>query len=390
MSILFMCLPSFGVARRVMKKIKSIKPIVVSFFSGLLAVSISTSIAAEVYGAGAIIEPFVEARSFTYSENMPIDAFDNEFEGEWPDEGSYEFTHNKYRVGLKSHGFELSYFQREDYFFRTVGDTFDLIYMDENDIDFPLNQVFDVFLHVQKVDLTGGTLGYRFAPSPELELYFAGSYFESEDVLYGQIEGQVWQTESRPRADLVVDYIYTEEYLLDRPLTPPASGYGYGFDMSLAWQIMPTIELQIELEDVMGRIDWKHAPHTQMVMVSDRNRVDELGNPYKVPTLSGRHGFIDRTQVLPTHNTFRLAYSLHEHYVLTIERETYDKVNFNRLLAAVTPVTWFEAEIGYDLDAKTLSLGFWTPYASMLLATDDFDLKKSKNIRFEFALSYAF
>lgn len=336
------------------------------------------------------LTPFLEARSFTYSENMPIDAFDNDFNGEWPAEGNYEFTHNKYRAGLKYRGFELSYFQRQDYFFRTVSDTFNLIYRDQNDIDFPVDEVFDVYLNVQKVELTGMTLGYRFSPIPELNLYIAGSYFESDDVLDGQIEGQIWQEGDLPKGDLVVDYIYTEDHLFDRPLTDPASGYGRGVDIGIVWALTSSVTFEAEMEDLVARIHWKHAPHSSAVMVSNREREDENGLRFRVPTLQARHGFRDRTQVLPTHNTFRLAYRLHEFYTFTLEHETYDRVDFKRLLFAVSPVEWFKAEAGLDISGNTFSVAFWTPYASMLVATDDFDLKQSNNIRLEFALSYAF
>ena len=328
------------------------------------------------------VNPFVSARSFTYSENMPLEAFDNDFQGDFPDDGSYEFTHNKYALGIGYRGVEVSFFQRQDYYFRTVGDTFNLVYLDQNDIDFPVDEFFDVYLNVQQVDATGVTLGYRFSPLPALELYVAGSYFESDDVLYGEIAGRLWQTERRPYADLVVDYVYTEEVLLDRPLTDPASGYGYGFDLGLAWQLHEDWHFSALFEDVSGRINWKHAPHTEAVMVSNRDRVDENGVSYKVPALSGKHGFKDIKQTLPVHSQFKLTYQ-YQNLLFSAEQETYDKVRFTRTLLGYKPISWFKVEGGYDFKSYTKSLEFWTPYLSLLVATDKFDLKQSKNVRME-------
>ena len=193
------------------------------------------------YGAYSGLKVFVSAQSFTYSENMPIEAFDNKFEGDFPNDGNYALTYNRYGAGIGFAGIELGFFERKDYFFRTVSDTFDLVYMDQNDIDFPINQLFYVYLHVQAVEASGVNFGYRFKPAPELELYVGGTYFESQDALYGSMAGTILDDGSRPRGDLIVDYIYTEEYLLDRPLTPPASGYGYGFDVLMAWQALPNV-----------------------------------------------------------------------------------------------------------------------------------------------------
>ncbi|HEY7774529.1 MAG TPA: hypothetical protein VIC26_15195, partial [Marinagarivorans sp.] len=313
---------------------------------------------------------------------MPLKAFDNDFEGDYPVDGNYEFTHNKYFVGGGYRGVELSFFQRQDYYFRTVGDTFNLIYLDQNDIDFPLDEYFDIYLHVQQVDTSGLTFGYRFSPLPELELYVAGNYFESDDVLYGEIAGRLWQTESRPYADLVVDYIYTEDVLLDRPLTAPASGYGYSFDLGMVWQFHHDWRFETKFEDVSGRINWKHAPHTEAVMVSDRDRIDEYGRPYRVPTLSGQHGFKDRTQTLPVHSQFKLSYQFQK-VIFSAEQETYDKVRFNRALMGYSPISWFRVEGGYDFKSYTKSLEFWTPYVSLLVGTNKFDIKESKNVRME-------
>lgn len=335
------------------------------------------------------LKPFVHARTFSYSENMPLEAFDNDFEGEFPRSGRYEFTHNLVEAGIAYRGFELSAFTRQDYYFRTIDDTFNLIYIDQNDWDWPLDQVFDVYLHVQKVEANGGKFGYRFQPDPSLELYAAAKYFESDDVLYGQLEGRIWETERRPYADLVLDYIYTEDSLLDRPLTAPASGYGHGFDLGLSWDINDRFSVDVLLEDVNARFKWKHAPHTSAVMVSDRNRIDENGNPYKLPTLAGKHDFVDRTQVLPRHNWGRLTYKF-ERWRLIAEQETYDRVRFNRLLAGFSPIHWFEVEAGFDFKSDAISLKFWTPYISLLLGTDEFDLKQSRNIRMELMLQYAF
>ncbi len=328
------------------------------------------------------INPILTARSFTYSENMPLEAFDNNFQVSPPADGSYEFTHNKYSAGIGYRGVEVSFFQRQDYYFRTVGDTFNLIYFDQNDIDFPVGDFYDVYLNVQQVDASGGTLAYRFSPLPNMELYIAGSYFESDDVLYGEITGRLWQTERRPYADLVVDYVYTEEVLLDRPLTDPASGYGYSFDFGVSWQLHEDWHFSALFEDVSGRINWRHAPHTEIVVVSDRNRIDENGRAYKVPTLSGQHGFKEITQTLPVHTQFKLTYQ-YQRFLISTEQETYDKVRFTRALFGYKPISWFKVESGYDFKSYTKSLEFWTPYLSLLVATDKFDLKQSKNVRME-------
>ncbi len=328
------------------------------------------------------------ATSFTYTENMPIDAFLNDFKGDYPVDGKYAFTHNQAFIGFGYSGVEFEVFSRLDYFFRTNYDTFKLIYMDKNKIDFPINEVFDAYLHVQQIEGEGARLGYRFNLDKNIEVYLGGSYFESQDALYGFIEGQIWQDTDRPRGDLESDYIYNKEYILKRPLTPPGSGYGYGFDVDIKWQLTDALIFNAEFNDIAGRIDWKHAPHTTLVMVSDRNRIDEHGKPYKVPTLSGRHDFVERTQPLPLHHVLSMDYRFARPYVVSFERETYDRLSFTRLLASYQPARWFRVEVGHDFDSDANSLELWTPYASLLLATDSINEKQAKNARAELRFGY--
>ncbi|MDZ7922678.1 MAG: DUF5723 family protein [Marinagarivorans sp.] len=231
-------------------------------------------------------------------------------------------------------------------------------------------------------------LGYRFNLDKNIEVYFGGSYFESQDALYGFIEGQIWQDTDRPRGDLASDYIYNKEYILKRPLTPPGSGYGYGFDVDIKWQLTDDLTFNAEFNDIAGRIDWKHAPYSNIVMVSDRNRIDENGKPYKVPTLSGQHGFVERTQPLPLHHVLSMDYRFRQPYVVTFERETYDRLSFTRLLASYQPARWFRVELGHDFDSYANSLELWTPFASLLLATDSINEKHAKNARAELRFGY--
>ena len=65
-------------------------------------------------------------------------------------------------------------------------------------------------------------------------------------------------------------------------------------------------------------------------------------------------------------------------------------MRFNRLLVGFSPISWFEVESGFDFKSDAISLKFWTPYVSLLLGTDEFDLKQSRNIRMELMLQYAF
>ena len=332
---------------------------------------------------------FATAKSITYSENMPIDAFDNDFSGGEPREGSHALTFNEYAVGFRYKGWEVAKVQRFDYFFNFNSETFDIFYNDANDIDFIQDEIFNVDLDVSKVEMEGVRFGYRWEPSPALKLYLAVNYFEADDVLYGAIEGNIWQGNTRLVGDLNLNYYYTEDVVFDRTLTDPASGYGYSFDFSASWQVTQRVLVDVAVYDVVGRINWKHAPYTRAEMVSDRNRVDDEGRAYKVPTLSAREGFTETIQALPVHQYLSVAYDVGHDLTVTAEYERFDEVGFRRLYCGYKPWSWFEVTSGFDFKSRAKSLEFWTPYFSLLAASDRTDLKQSRNVRVDLVLQYS-
>ena len=83
-----------------------------------------------------------------------------------------------------------------------------------------------------------------------------------------------------------------------------------------------------------------------------------------------------------------MDYRFTQPYTVTFERETYDRLSFNRLLTSYQPSRWFKVEVGHDFDSNANSLELWSPYASLLLATDSINEKQAKNARAELRFGY--
>lgn len=345
-------------------------------------------------GSGA----YIHVDSHTYSENMPIDAFDNDFQGDTPREGEHAFTFNQYELGVVYDDWFIARTQRFDYFFTFNRDTFDLFYLDGNGIDIPLNVAYDVYLDVQKVETEGVKFGRAWKLSPEVSLRTAVNYFEADDILYGELKGRIWQSPSRIRGDLDLDYMYMEDVVLDRPQISPftgedigsgVTGHGHSFDVSAYWQY-DLWRVEVDFFDISGRIDWKNAPYTTATMVSNRNRVDENGNPYKVPTLTSKEWFRDATQVLPTRRRAQVEWGGWHNMTFSAEHQQIDQVKFNRVYMGYQPYSWFKVRGGFDFRSSEKSIELWTPYFSLLAGTDRTDLKQSRNIRLNLSLGYYF
>lgn len=363
-------------------------------FLGLFSQSVS-ALAMPPWLEGAGI--YGHARSLTYSENMPIDAFDNDFEGEPPRDGNQAFSFNRYEYGFAYRDWYIARVKRFDYFFSFNSETFEIFYMDGNDIELPINVAYNAYLDVQKVDTEGFKVGRRWEVTDYLTLNTGLNYFEGDDVLYGSIEGRIWQSPTRIRGDLELNYIYTEDQVFDRPVIDPftgidtsknITGHGYSFDLAAYWQV-DRWRVALEWFDVAGRIDWKRVPYTRATMVSNRNKIDENGNPYRVPTLTAREGIGERTQVLPIRRRAEVEWGPWHLMTFAAEHEQVDRVRFNRVYWGVKPLSWFKVRGGYDFRSQKKSLEFWTPYCSLMVGSDRTDLKQSRNIDVSLSLQYA-
>ena len=74
------------------------------------------------------LELFLRANSFAFSEAMPVAQLIDELTGAPPNKGDIAFTYNKSELGVALNDFEISFFQRYDYYIEFSPDTIDLWY----------------------------------------------------------------------------------------------------------------------------------------------------------------------------------------------------------------------------------------------------------------------
>ena len=161
---------------------------------------------------------YLTLSSISYSEPAPIDQMINNLEGAPVDNGDFAFTHNQIEVGFKKGNWLLAYFHRYDYFLEFNSDTAELAYLDRNDLSIPTSRNFDVYLRANHIRSKGFAVGYEddfFSDSLNASIRL--NYLTSDEFTDGYLAGTVTTLSDGYQGDLILDYQYSEDTLLERP-----------------------------------------------------------------------------------------------------------------------------------------------------------------------------
>lgn len=333
---------------------------------------------------------FAAGESITYSENVSIDAWMNDLHTQDTAPGEYALTRNFSEIGFAIGQMSLAGFARRDYLLHFSQDTFDLVYQDKNDLPFDPNRDYLIDLEVSHVLTKGFKVGYDIRPFWGLKSRIEFNIFDAEEVLFGSLKGFLNSTDGKINGDLLLDYNYTEDVILDRPVTPPAFGRGRSIDLEFWWQPFEQISTHILMEDLYSAIDWSHTPYTQATITTVRTYTDGSGNNKRMPTISGREYFREITQRIPRHTRLDATYKLSEDWDIELAQERVDSLAFNRLTTMYNVWSSIDLGVGYDFTAKAPRLEIRSPYLKLMLSTDTFDSEKTKFVNMSGELRIAF
>lgn len=333
---------------------------------------------------------FTRVDSITYAENISIDAWMHDLHTQDTSPGEYAFTRNFSEWGVAIGQMSLAGFVRQDYYLHFSQDTFDLVYQDKNHIPYDTNRNYAINLDVSHVQTHGVKVGYDIAPIKHVKSRIEFNFFDAEELLFGNLNGFLTTNKGKIKGDLSLDYNYTEDVILDRPLTAPASGHGQSVDVELWWQPNDQWSSHLLVEDLYSRIKWSQAPYTQATITTVRNFTDSTGATKRMPTISGREYFREIEQRIPMHIQADISYQIFAPLRLDIVQERFDELAFNRVMASYRVFSQVELAAGYDAKARAPRLELHSPYVHLMASADTTDSKKTKFVNFSLELRAAF
>lgn len=335
---------------------------------------------------------FLDSASTVFSEPVPIALFEDDLEGgEYPQSGRHAVTFNHVEIGMGFGGFELAYFMREDYAFDFSEETFELIYRDKNELPIAEDQSYQVYLKAQHIKADGWRLGYRLEFAPRRSLRFSVNYMKADELLYGTLAGEVTVDDGDINGgNLAVLYYYHEDYLLGRRIENPASGTGYSADLEADIELVEGLVLTAKFHDIIGEIHWDRAPYSDLQIASTTTYYDEDGYARRNPMMTGKESYRNIKQPLPLHYEFNLKKQVWRGLSISYNREQYDKVVFNRLIAGYSLLSVVELQAGYDFTAEAIWLGMGAKGFLLQFAADDYRLSDSSALALRVAAYWRF
>jgi hypothetical protein len=341
-------------------------------------------------GSAEHVRFYSSVDSITYAENISIDAWMNDLHTQDTSPGEYAFTRNFSEFGFAIGQMSLAGFVRKDYYLHFSQDTFDLVYQDKNKIPFDTNRNYAINLDVAHVQIKGISVGYDFAPIKNVKYRIEANFFDAEEVLFGNIHGFLRSNAGKIQGDLVLDYNYTEDVVLDRPLTPPAKGRGRSMDAEIWWQVSQQWTTHVLVEDLYSTINWSETPFTQANITTVRNYTDSSGVARRMPTISGRESFRQTTQRIPRHIQADVTYQINEPFSVELAQERFDDVVFNRVMGYYHILPSVAVGLGYDATPRAPRLEVHSRYINLMASVDTTDSKKAKFVNFSAGVQIAF
>lgn len=333
------------------------------------------------------LELFFRANSFAFSEAMPVAQLVDELKGAAPKKGDIAFTYNRAEVGVGLNDFELSFFQRYDYYIDFSPDTIDLWYGVENATSINKNRVFDILLRANHQRSRGATLAYTHKLDQSFQVKLAVSYLYADRLVDGVLAGSISTSDEDYMGDVYVDYSYTEDILFDREVEG-VNGDGYALDVFLAWDASDQLHINFSLEDLISEIIWEQVPVTNGRLSSNRVDLNDDGTITSKPNLTGNQGFRDYTQRLPVRADLKARYHLSQRYAGVARWQRYDDFDYPSIGIAYSADKKNNLEVTYNFITQGAMFAFKSRLYSFHLLSDQLSLSSAKTLSVGFSLHW--
>ena len=329
--------------------------------------------------------PYSAINSFSYGGPLPLKQVFNDLKGNTApnrDDSAISTTHLE--LGGDYNGWRLGVFYRHDYYTRFHPDTLELLYLDKNNLPVESNRHYALQFEMHHLRAQGVRLSTPLVEMGPVTFRPGLILFHAKALMDGSIQGDITTNDSQYNGEAFVNYAYDEDVLLDRSADAP-DGWGFGFNLDIAWQINAQWQLHATLEDLAGQVNWDRAPYTRAQITSSTVHFDEHGFIQTTPVLSGIESYTSHRQSLPLRSRLRLNYALSSNYDLFGGADRYGNDTF--AIAGVTTKTRSgDYSIAWQTNSNALQLSWQNRYLKLALTADSLSTQKLRTFGFSLAL----
>ncbi|MEH6449829.1 MAG: hypothetical protein V7765_14230 [Oleispira sp.] len=325
---------------------------------------------------------------------MAILQLANDWHGDMkPGKDAISFLENK--VQVTSGNFRFSILSRTYHEFLISNDLARGFYYYNNDVELDEELRIHSALQAKSYSGEGIQLGYTFEISPTQTSFLIMTptltALRLTDIIWGDLEGELFYSNTQDwGGTLDLDYHYTKDHVVRRPLNGDYIGQLYGLDFEATYQ-SEYITAYYQGINIASRVYWDGLP-TTTAQISTQTAFLLFGYEYYDDVVLTVPAFHYGRIALPLGGSFASkGISFRSDGYFTAIREFY----FHGI-EWVNTVSWFsKAEeviysVQYDPTHSSSKVSFSHPNFSTTLASQTLDLSKSQQLIVNFAFNYTF
>lgn len=330
----------------------------------------------------------------SYAGPMAVLQLANDWHGDLKSgRDAVSFLENK--VEAKSGNFQISILSRTYHEFLIGNDLARGFYYYNNGIELDQELRIDAALQAKSYSGDGIQLGYDFNVLSDknysLSITPKLTALRLTDIIWGHFEGELFYSDTKNWGGTIdLDYHYTKDHVVRRPLRGEYIGQLYGFDLDVLWQ-SKYVDIFYQGTNVASRIYWDGIP-TTTAQISTETAFLLFGYEYYEDVVLTAPALHYSRITMPLPNAiFKQGLSLRTDSYFSAIRE----FHFHGIEWA-TSIDWFSEveEISfsaqYDFSSKSRKFSVVTPNLSTTLASQTFDLSKSQQLIVNLTFSYTF
>ena len=360
--------------------------LLIFFVSTCYYFATSTSAVASAENQSSV---FIQLDSRTYSQPTSIHSFIHDFSGSF-DKGDHAFTKNQLEIGTRYTNFAISYIARYDQFYKFDEDTARLYYEIENNLSQTIGQPYKLQIKSNFIRARGIKLTYNWKVNDAIHISPALSYLTADEFFDNQTNGSAVLLDADSfSGDASIHHIAERDMILEYPVSS-ANGRGYAIDIDFKWAVNQQWQLNIQLLDVVSKIEWHDALDSQLNLTTATKTFDAEGNLSVAPMLSGRQILRNYTQRLPKKLITGISYKLdNQHSIFTetyhTEYFTHTQLGYEFMLTQRQAIT-----LSWNIDTEAAGISYLNDYVRLGFYADSLDYKKAHAINLTMAVNIPF
>ncbi len=369
---------------------------------GVLLTGMAIQAQARLPGDEQVWSYYSKAESFSQSATSPLKAaLLNGLVGPEPRDGSYIFSRNSIEFGIRGEDYEFSLIHRNDYNLRFLQETSDFAYLNKNNQPIPDGQWYQAGTWANQYQANGFKYGKFYELKPNLTLRTHYSYLNVTESLSGYLGshpdgsgGQVRFTNQVVNGfnrrilegNIYSKYHFTYDPFFDREVSSPA-GHGLAFDIALDWRINDQWQVELSIDDAIGKIFWNNTAMTEAYATSDLFVQGEDGVWEASPNFEGEETFSNYVQDLTRRDRLKVRYQWQRYHVAY----TWQHFSYAQMHRVEAGVAWAEhwgLALSLDPAANSIGMHLDAPIGDFHLMVDNMDSEYTRSFGFGWSMQF--